>query len=109
MNILRRSCYDCHSDETRWPWYSRVAPASWLVISDVNEGRGQLNFSRWRGYNAFDLADKLDKACEVVTKHQMPLIQYRLAHGMAKLSDQDIAALCAWTRDEGGRLTRTGA
>jgi heme-binding protein len=49
IDILRRSCFDCHSSETRWPWYASVAPMSWLVVSDVNEGRGQLNFSKWTG------------------------------------------------------------
>lgn len=106
--LLRRSCFDCHSDETRWPWYSRVAPASWLVVHDVNEGRAQLNFSRWTRYNVFDRADLLDKVCEQVTEREMPLWQYRLVHPGAVLSDDEIAALCAWTREEGARMIRTG-
>lgn len=49
--VLRRACYDCHSNETRWPWYSRVAPASWLTARDVREGRAELNFSAWNEYS----------------------------------------------------------
>ena len=108
LNVLQRACYNCHSSETRWPWYSHVAPASWLVVSDVNRGRGQLNFSRWDGYNVYDRADKLDKACEVISSGQMPPFQYRIIHGEARLSEQEIATICAWTRDESARLTRTG-
>lgn len=106
--VLRRACYDCHSDETRWPWYSRVALASWLVIADVNDGRSQLNFSRWGRYNSFDRADLLDKACELASKREMPLLQYRIVRGAAALSEQDIAALCAWTQEESARLMGTG-
>lgn len=102
---LQRACYDCHSNETRWPWYSRVAPMSWLVIRDVNEARGKLNFSRWGTYNEFDRADMLDEVCELTTKGKMPLPQYLLMHRDAKLSPADIDALCAWTRAEVARLT----
>ena len=108
LGVVRRACYDCHSSETRWPWYSHVAPASWLVISDVQGARKQLNFSRWGRYNAFDRADLLDKLCDRVSKHQMPLLQYRLVHADARLSDADIAAVCGWTRDESARLTQEG-
>jgi hypothetical protein len=51
MAILRTSCYDCHSNETKWPWYSYIAPASWLIADDVQVGRGHMNFSEWSGYN----------------------------------------------------------
>ena len=107
-DLLRRSCFDCHSDETTWPWYANVAPASWLVSWDVKRGRGQLNWSRWERYNVFDRADLLDKVCEQVTEHEMPLPQYRLVHRHAALSDGEISALCAWTKEEGARLTKAG-
>lgn len=102
--LLRRACYDCHSDETRWPWYSRVAPVSWLVVRDVARGRGQVNFSRWGEYNAFDRADMLDEACELASKREMPIKPYRLLHPEARLSDADVADLCAWTSAEASRL-----
>lgn len=101
--LLRRACYDCHSDETRWPWYSRVAPASWLVARDVRLGRGQLNFSTWGEYNPYDRADLLDEACEEVKAGNMPLPPYLLLHSRAKPSAADVEALCAWTAAEAAR------
>jgi hypothetical protein len=108
VNVLRRSCYDCHSSETRWPWYSVIAPASWLVATDVNHGRGQMNFSRWGSYNPYDRADLLDKICDNVTHRKMPLWQYRIIHTDARLSDGEIAAVCAWTQAEAAKLTGAG-
>jgi hypothetical protein len=102
---LRRACYDCHSNETRWPWYSRVAPPGWLVAHDVDEGRSHLNFSRWGKYNPFDRADMLDEACKEVKNGAMPLRPYLLLHSEARLSPQDVEALCAWTQAEAARLT----
>ena len=62
-SIMRKACFDCHSDETRWPWYASVPPVSLLVAHDVSKGRSHLNFSEWRSYNPFDRADMLDEAC----------------------------------------------
>lgn len=101
---LRRACYDCHSNETRWPWYSRVAPAAWLVARDVDNGRGQLNFSRWAAYHPFDRADLLDAACRLASMREMPPRAYVLMHPDARLSEEEVATLCAWTSDEAGRL-----
>jgi hypothetical protein len=106
--LLRRACFDCHSNDTRWPWYSSVPPASWLVAHDVRGGRGQLNFSEWGRYNPFDRADLLDKACREVSKRRMPLWQYRLLHSEARLSAQDVALLCGWSHDEATRLVNGG-
>jgi hypothetical protein len=105
LATLRRGCYDCHSSETRWPWYTGVIPAAWLVVSDVEKGRGQLNWSRWRDYNVYDRADLLDKACEMATKKRMPPGPYLWMHGDAKLNDADVQALCAWKRSEAARIT----
>ena len=105
--LLRRACYDCHSSETQWPWYAHVAPVSWLVTRDVDRARRKMNFSKWGRYNVYDRADLLDKVCDAVSKREMPLAPYRWLHGAAaRLSDQEVAALCAWTRDEAARLTR---
>ena len=108
VDVIRRACYNCHSSETVWPWYARVPPSSWLVVSDVNEGRGQLNFSRWATYNPYDRADLLDKICQDVSEKKMPLWQYRLVHPAARLSSDEVAAICAWTKEEADRLTKTG-
>ena len=109
LSTLRRACFDCHSDDTRWPWYSALPGAFWLVRNDVSRGRGQLNFSRWNQYNRFDRADLLDKVCEKATSRDMPLWQYRLLHPEARLGDPDVAALCAWTRQEAARLSGDGS
>jgi hypothetical protein len=108
MATLRRACFDCHSDETRWPWYSALPIASWLIEHDVMSGRGQLNFSRWTLYNRFDRADLLDKVCELVTRRVMPLPPYLALHREARPSEADIAALCAWSQREAARLVGEG-
>lgn len=108
-DVLRRSCFDCHSEETRWPWYAQLPPGSWIVGRDVVAGRKQLNFSRWTEYNPYDRADLLDKMCDLTTKHRMPLWQYRLVHRDARLADADVKALCAWADAEATRLVNGGS
>lgn len=93
---LRRSCYDCHSHETKWPWYSYVAPVSWLVASDVHEGRRHLNFSQWTAYTPQERAKKRAGISDLVQKRDMPLWYYLPMHGDAKLSDEDVQAIAAW-------------
>ncbi|HKB69351.1 MAG TPA: heme-binding domain-containing protein [Thermoanaerobaculia bacterium] len=94
--ILRRACYDCHSNETIWPGYSRVAPVSWLVGHDVHEGRRELDFSEWSRYDAASRKKKLDKAAEEVSDGDMPPVYYVWMHPEARLSASDKAALKAW-------------
>jgi hypothetical protein len=60
--VLRRACYDCHSNETQWPWYSRIAPISWLLAWDVREGRAELNFSTWNRYSTQQQVKKLQES-----------------------------------------------
>lgn len=103
--VLRRACYDCHSDETRWPWYSRVAPISWLVARDVNAARAEMNFSRWGEYHRYDRADLLDKGCDLARKGEMPLPRYVRLHAEAKLTLRDLEMLCAWSGAEAVRLS----
>ena len=104
MSTLRRACFDCHSDETRWPWYTSLPIASHLIARDVNEGRGQLNLSRWEQYNPFDRADMLDKMCERASSGKMPPLPYRVMHSDARLTTTDIRVLCAWSEHEADRL-----
>ena len=106
MSLMSQACLDCHSDATRWPWYSKIPPVSWLVAHDVREARSEVNFSRWGEYNAFDRADKLDEACELVSAGDMPLWSYRLLHSRARLTDEDVRAFCEWTDAEAERLVR---
>ena len=94
---FERSCQDCHSNRTVWPWYSHVAPASWLLARHVNQGRRELNFSEWGQYPARRRDRKLKEICEQVRRGEMPQTSYTLLHSQAKLSDQDKQAICAWT------------
>jgi hypothetical protein len=94
--VLRRACYDCHSNETVWPWYSRVAPVSWLVARDVREGRRELNFSAWNRYETKARSKKLKETREEVAEGEMPPWFYVAIHGDAALSAGDVALLNAW-------------
>jgi hypothetical protein len=95
--LLDRSCRDCHSNETRWPWYTNVAPASWLVASDVHKGRERFNFSEWAAYSSDDQDKFLGAMCKLVTRGRMPLPPYLLIHRSARPSPAEVAALCAWS------------
>jgi heme-binding protein len=94
--ILRRACYDCHSNATVWPWYSRVAPFSWLVARDVREGRREVNFSTWNRLTASQQVKKLKESWKEVADGDMPPWFYVSAHHDARLSAEDRAALRAW-------------
>ena|SRR6187401_2819625 len=104
--ILRRACYDCHSNQTVWPWYSHIAPVSWLLANDVEEGRRELNFSTWSTYDATKRAKKLTETAKEVGEGEMPPWYYVLVHSDAKLADTDRETLRAWTVEETGKLTR---
>lgn len=92
--IAEAGCYDCHSNLTDWRWYSNLAPASWLVEHDVEEGRGELNFSEWDKPqpDAGELVEKVESG-------EMPPLQYRLAHGSARLSSAEKKQLAAAITD----------
>lgn len=92
-SIAVTSCYDCHSNETTWRWYSNVAPMSWLVQQDVEEGRDQLNFSEW------DRPQERDELTEAVEGGSMPPTKYTLLHPDAKLTAAEKATLLAALRD----------
>ena len=103
-SILRRSCFDCHSNETRWPWYSNVAPVSWLVVRDVNEARDEMNFSSWK-----DPKGKLRaEICENVREGEMPLAIYLPLHADAGLTAADKKTLCDWASRSGTIAARAG-
>lgn len=101
-SVLRRACYDCHSNETRWPWYTRIAPASWLIARDVSEGREELNFSTWDRLSAEDRAEAIRKSWETVDDGEMPPWFYLPLHPEARLSADDRALLRAWAASAGG-------
>lgn len=94
--ILKRACWDCHSNETVWPWYADVAPVMWSVRGHVASGRAHVNFSEWGKYSADETKEILEELCEVVRERAMPLPSYLRMHKNARLSDADIAVLCRW-------------
>ena len=96
MAVLRRACFDCHSNQTKWPWYAYVAPFSWSVAHDVNEGRRELNFTEWNRASARKRARVAAKVWDEVQEGKMPLPNYLRMHPEARLSEADLAALRAW-------------
>jgi len=97
LAILQRSCYDCHSNETVWPWYSDVAPMSWLVEKDVIRGRKHVNFSTWTEYSAKKQNHSRKEIGEVVAEGEMPLWFYLPLHPSAKLTKEDVATIVTWS------------
>jgi heme-binding protein len=106
---IERSCRDCHSDATRYPWYSYVAPVSWLVNRDIARGRERLNFSKWSEYPTIRRERFLSDIANQVQDGGMPLSIYTLMHRDAKLSKADIDAVFQWTQSERGRLIMESA
>ena len=92
--ILDRSCQDCHSSRTSWPWYSRVAPVSWIVSKHVREGREMLDFSEWANHPHSE--DERMLICDAVSEGRMPLPEYTVIHRNAKLSKRDVELICGW-------------
>ncbi len=95
--IMKRSCNDCHSNKTDYPWYSNVAPISWKVVEHIDEGRDELNFSKWGTYDDKRKLRKLEKICEEIEQKQMPHNQYLWIHWDAYLSEDNIKVMCDWT------------
>ena len=100
INVIGRGCRDCHTNRTAWPWYSRIAPASFLIARDVTKGRAHLNFSQWRGMGTEITALRMTEACIEVTRGDMPLPYYLPAHPEAKLSAGDVKTVCSWPRQQ---------
>lgn len=94
--ILKTSCYDCHSNNTVYPWYSDIQPGAWFMAHHIDEGKRELNFDEFLSYPNRKAAHKLEEVAEVVEKHEMPLSSYTLIHTNAKLNDQQIKILKDW-------------
>jgi len=94
--LLTRACADCHTNATRWPWYSGVAPVSWLVANDVNEGREHLNFSDWERRHHHE-ESPFEEICKQVRDGDMPPWYYRPLHPESRLTPAEVQTLCAWT------------
>jgi hypothetical protein len=94
--ILKTSCYDCHSNETNWPWYSYVTPVSFLVAGDVEHGRKRVNFSEWDKYDDNKKVKKLNAIIEVVEEGEMPISKYLILHPSAEMNQEKIKILKDW-------------
>lgn len=101
MAVLETSCFDCHSNRTQWPWYSRVAPVSWWVAHHVEEGREHLNFSHWGGMTFNEQRHARKEVAEEVREGEMPLPSYVRGHRDAALDDAARELLLRWARGEG--------
>ncbi len=92
---IGRACLDCHSNQTVWPWYSRISPVSWLVAGDVKEGRAKLNFSQWNIYSPEMTRIKLGEICKEVMKGEMPPWYYFPMHPGTKVTPAEVSAICS--------------
>jgi hypothetical protein len=98
-SAMIRSCGDCHSNETRWPWYSHVAPLSWVITDDVNEGRRHMNFENWQALEDPKQAnDRLIYICMEIKQKGIPPFSYRLFHERTRLEPEEIALLYSWSQ-----------
>ncbi|HYL63832.1 MAG TPA: heme-binding domain-containing protein [Candidatus Methylomirabilis sp.] len=105
--ILQRSCQDCHTNRTTWPWYSHVAPVSWVVVSDVNGARQHMNLDEWGAYDLEKKQSRLTKICEELKSGDMPDSKYTLIHRGARLTDQQRSTLCDWAEATRKALVNT--
>jgi hypothetical protein len=106
--LLHTACYNCHSHETQWPWYSHVAPVSWLVANDVTRGRERLDFSEWPRELPERAAKRLERISEEVDYKDMPPAKYTLMHPEAQLTAGQREQLMQWADGEAERLKANG-
>lgn len=98
--ILKAKCYDCHSNESHWPWYSYVAPVSWWVADHVHEGRREVNYSKWDTYDEDRQESKIEETFDEMLDGLMPLESYLVTHRDAKVTEEDIDLIDMWLAGE---------
>ena len=94
--LLRTSCYDCHSNNSAYPWYDKIAPVSWWVAHHIDEAKEGLNFSEWATFTTKRKNHKLEEMIEVLDEGEMPLDSYLIMHGGAKVSAEQVVQLKNW-------------
>lgn len=94
--MMKKACYDCHSNETKYPWYMDIAPVSWWTKNHVNAARGSLNYSEWSSYPADAKKHKLEESALKVRKKWMPISSYLIAHPEARISEEEREVLAKW-------------
>jgi len=108
-DVFARACVNCHSEKTQWPWYSKVAPVSWLVEGDVKRARERLNLSRWDGLQETDRRMLLTAIATVIENREMPPHKYVVFHPEARLSADESIRVIEWTRIERHRLRESAS
>lgn len=106
QNMMKSACYDCHSYETKEPWYFNIAPVSWWLVDHVNEGREHLNFSTWGKYEQGKQAHKMEESAEEVEEVHMPLDSYTWMHPEADLTEDQRAQLISWFEEQYEKLEK---
>lgn len=98
--MLKTSCYDCHSNETNYPWYTNIAPLSWWIKHHIDEGREELNFSEWGTFKVKRQKHKLEECFELIEENEMPKNSYLITHGDAKLTPEQKEELINWFKEQ---------
>ncbi len=106
--LLKNSCFDCHSNHTRYPWYSKISPVSWYLNHHVKEGKEALNFDEFGLLSQRKMITSLSNVCEVIESGTMPLASYRLIHRDAVPGGDQVTAICDWSESESERLISAG-
>lgn len=89
MNVLQKSCYDCHSQEAKFPWYRNIAPVSWVMADHINQGRKAVDFSNWKNIDPKIKLERLERAKQVIYNHRMPKSEYIMMHENALLTSEE--------------------
>ena len=104
LDQLRKSCFDCHSNQVHFPWYSKLAPSSWLIADHIREGKSHLNFSEWENYSNREKIGLLEEIKDEVGSGNMPLKSYLLIHRDAKLNSEESSTLIKWAEQASAKI-----
>lgn len=97
--ILKNACFDCHSDVTKYPWYSRITPVNFWMADHIRHGKGELNFSKWSSYSLKKKEHKMEEVYEEIEKKKMPLDSYTWTHGDARLTPEQVQQIVTWAKE----------
>lgn len=106
--LLKNSCYDCHSNHTRYPWYSKISPLSWYLHKHIEAGKEALNFSEFGLLEKRKMISGLSGICELIESGSMPLVSYTIIHRDARLDEDGQSIICEWSEAEAGKLLKSG-
>ena len=108
-SLLKNSCYDCHSNNTPYPWYNKISPVSWYLDKHVKDGKKALNFNEFGLLNQRKMIGTLSTVCEVIESGSMPLVSYTFIHRSANLDEDEVNVLCDWAEAGAEHLMRAAA